>query len=81
MFLPIDFAQYFICVGHRQHRDKSHKVSAFGWQGENRFDLRVRLLQNAERKSIVGWCKPSAAMHAAGGARRDQEEDGDTRGS
>lgn len=29
---------------------KSLEVSAFGWQGENRFDPRVRLLQNAERK-------------------------------
>lgn len=52
MFLSVDFARYFVSVEHTVE-SKPLEVSAFGWQG-NRFDVRVRLLQNAERKEIVG---------------------------
>lgn len=41
----------YIDTWHRNHRDKSHEVPALGWQGENRFDLRVELLWECRKGS------------------------------
>lgn len=56
---------------------KSHEVSACGWQGEDRFDLRAFTRMQIGSKSLDSTRTTGAEMQVVG---QDQEKDGGTSG-